>query len=141
MQLPLGAPEQRHTQWLASQLRLFARSGALVVPRGVDEGGGGGSSAGAGGGGLLGRRVGFMLQEAMQVAGPRNTLLTVPPGMYQVCHKLVAPAGSPLTAACRQCFCVPLDRHSHVAAATHGIPSYTGHGCQVPGQQLPGGAL
>jgi hypothetical protein len=59
--------------------------------------------AGQGCGGLLGQRVGFMLLEDMQVAGPRNILLSLPPGFYEVtaastCEGVVHAAQSRLVA-------------------------------------------
>jgi hypothetical protein len=68
-----------HTPWLKAQLdylssnglRLQAPLAAAAVMCGE-------------GSGLLGQRVGFTLLEEMQVAGPRNTMLTLPPGFYEV---------------------------------------------------------
>lgn len=72
-------PGPHHAPWLKAQLEYFSSNGlrlqnplaAAAVMCGE-------------GSGLLGQRVGFTLLEEMQVAGPRNTMLTLPPGFYEV---------------------------------------------------------
>lgn len=75
----LQLDSRHHTPWLQAQLEYLASNGLrLQNPLAAaavmcDEGSG-----------LLGQRVGFTLLEEMQVAGPRNTMLTLPPGFYEV---------------------------------------------------------
>lgn len=75
-------PQQSHTPWLKAQLQLFAAHGLRVAPKTAAAAAA--TESPAGDGGLLGRRVGFVLLDEMQVLGPRNILLTLPPGFYEV---------------------------------------------------------
>jgi hypothetical protein len=76
-------PQQSHTPWLKAQLQWLADNGLRVA----QETAAAAAAAAIGSpedGGLLGRRVGFMLLDEMQVLGPRTALLTLPPGFYEV---------------------------------------------------------
>jgi len=72
-------PGPSHTPWLKLQLQWFEASGILAAPAAAAAAAAEGST-----GSLLGRRVGFVLLEEMQVAGPRNSILTLPAGVYEV---------------------------------------------------------
>lgn len=79
-------PEPSHTPWLKPQLEWFVENGLrLQQPLAAAAA----VCASKGCGGLLGHRVGFMLLEDMQVAGPRNVILTLPPGFYEVGRQAV----------------------------------------------------
>lgn len=71
-------PAPTHTPWLRPQLQWLADNGLHVANPAA-------AAVRCRGDGLLqGCRVGFVLLEAMQVAGARNTLLTLPAGFYEV---------------------------------------------------------
>jgi hypothetical protein len=81
-------PSHVHTPWMLQQLRLFVACGAVAsqekLPPPPAAAGAAAGVPGAGGGSLLGRGVGFVLLEDMQVAGPKGTALTLPAGVYEV---------------------------------------------------------
>jgi hypothetical protein len=78
-------PQQPHTPWLKAQLHLFAAHGLRVAQAAAAAAAAAAASESQeGDGGLLGHRVGFVLLDEMQVLGPRNILLTLPPGFYEV---------------------------------------------------------
>jgi hypothetical protein len=73
-----ATPAPAHTPWLRPQLQWLADNGLRVANPAA-------AAVRCRGDGLLqGCRVGFVLLEAMQVAGARNTLLTLPAGFYEV---------------------------------------------------------
>jgi hypothetical protein len=82
-------PKHVHTPWMLQQLRLFVAGGAIasqekLPPTPSAAAAAGGVVPGVGGGSLLGRGIGFVLLEDMQVAGLKGTALTLPAGVYEV---------------------------------------------------------
>lgn len=83
-------PGNPHARWLQQQLQLLVTAGAVAsaeqLPASAACAGDTVPPAAAGpcSGVLLGRGVGFVLLEDMQVAGPKSSLLMLPAGVYQV---------------------------------------------------------
>jgi hypothetical protein len=81
-------PKHVHAPWMLQQLRLFVAGGAVAsqekLPPPPSAAAAGGVVPGVGGGSLLGRGIGFVLLEDMQVAGLKGTALTLPAGVYEV---------------------------------------------------------
>lgn len=70
----LPAP-QEHTQWLQGQLRRITGQGCQASDEDLSYHG---VSA------LIGRRLAFVLLEELEIQGPKNTVLMLPAGIYQV---------------------------------------------------------
>lgn len=87
-------PKHMHTPWMLQQLRLFVAGGAVASREKLPPPPAAGAAAaaagslsvvpGAAGGPLLGRGIGFVLLEDMQVAGAKGATLTLPAGVYEV---------------------------------------------------------
>lgn len=89
-------PEFPHSTWLRAQLRIFrslpgcAASAELLLEAPPASGSSAGAALGsghgvaAGGAPLVGRRVAFVLDSAMEVCAGKGAVLRLPPGVFQV---------------------------------------------------------